>query len=150
VHGLLNKETPNMKTTLLAILVLAISTGAACADLALPSRLSLAPVPTGFASQSHATSHMLSEPTLTLGQVSGTSSLGAKLDPSSVNFAQIGAANQSMPLPSGLVLALVAVFVLALRIMGVNHARAMADHERDSYTGKARMFRSLHEGGADH
>jgi hypothetical protein len=139
-----------MKTTLLAILVLAISTSAVCADTTIPSRLTLAPLPANFASQAHASSRPFSEPALTLGPVSGMSSLGSKLDPSSVNFAQLGAANQTMPLPSGLVLALVALFVLALRILGLNHARAMADHERASYTGKARMFRALHEGGTDH
>lgn len=39
----------------------------------------------------------------------------------------------------------VAVFVLALRIFGLNRARALAEHERASYHGKAKMFRSLQE-----
>lgn len=136
-----------MKKTLLALIVLTVSTGAVLADSAIPSRLTLAPVPSTFAQQTH---NGIPTGPLTLGSASETSSIGSKLDPSNVNFAQLGSTNQTMPLPSGLILALVAIFVLALRIMGLNHARAMADHERDSYHGKAQMFRVLHEGGSDH
>jgi hypothetical protein len=64
---------------------------------------------------------------------------------SSTNFAQLDTHAHMVPISSGMVLALIALFVLALRIMGVNHARAMADHERHSHHGKAQMFRSLHE-----
>lgn len=136
-----------MKITLLALLALAISTGAACADSAIPSRLALGPVPAVFTTQNATVSSM---PPLTLASASNTSTIGATLDPSSANFAQLGTVNRSLPLSSGFILALVAVFVLAMRIMGLNHARAMADHERHSYHGKAQMFRALHEGGADH
>jgi len=58
-------------------------------------------------------------------------------------FAQVGATSHS-PLSSGMALTLVAVFALTLRLVGLNRARALADHERDSYQGKAQMFRSLH------
>jgi hypothetical protein len=61
------------------------------------------------------------------------------------NFAQLGTHSHMVPISSGMVLALVALFVLAVRIMGLNHARAMADQERDSYHAKAQMFRALHE-----
>jgi hypothetical protein len=61
------------------------------------------------------------------------------------NFAQLDTHVRMVPISSGMVLALIALFVLAVRIMSVNHARAMADQERDSYHAKAEMFRSLHE-----
>ena len=63
------------------------------------------------------------------------------------HFAQVGATSHS-PI-SGLILTLLAVSVLTLRLVGLNRARAMADHERDTYRGKAQMFRSLHEGQSD-
>lgn len=53
--------------------------------------------------------------------------------------------NGRAPISSRMLLTLVAVVVVALRVMGLTHARAMADHERSSYSGKAQMFRSLHE-----
>jgi hypothetical protein len=148
VHRLLSRLVyPIMKTTLLVLIALTVSTSAVCANSAIPSRLTLGPVPSGFSTQSASVTSM---PPLTLATASGTSNIGSKLDPSNLNFAQLGSANQTMPLPSGLILALVAIFVLALRIMGLNHARAMADHEFYSHQGKAQMFRALHEGGADH
>jgi hypothetical protein len=138
-----------MMKTLLAFIALAISTSAVCADSMIPSRLTLQ-APTGFATQSHGATIASSIPPLTIAPVPGSAPGSFKLGSSSANFAQLSTVNQTMPLPSGLILALVAIFVLALRIMGLNHARAMADHERHSYHGKAQMFRALHEGGADH
>ena len=61
------------------------------------------------------------------------------------NFAQLDTHARMVPISSGMVLALIALFVLAIRIMSVNHARAMADQERDSYQAKAQMFRALQE-----
>jgi hypothetical protein len=59
-------------------------------------------------------------------------------------FAQLETPSHT-PVSSSLILTLVVVFVFALRLMGLNHARAMADHERNTYHGKAQMFRSLHD-----
>jgi hypothetical protein len=140
----LRDGTPIMKTLLLAFVAFAFSMWAARADSMTVPSLTLAPV----AAANHGSS-AASIPPLTLAATAGTTSTGFKLDGGS-NFAQLDTQPGSMPVSSGLVLALVAVFVLALRLMGLKHARAMADHERDSYEGKARMFRALHEGGADH
>jgi hypothetical protein len=61
------------------------------------------------------------------------------------NFAQLDTHAKMVPISSGLVLTLVALFVLAMRIMGVNHARTLAEQERHSYHGKAKMFHALHQ-----
>jgi len=70
------------------------------------------------------------------------------LSSAAAHFAQVGVTSQA-PNSSGLVLTLLAVSVLVLRLVGLNRARALADHERDSYQGKAQMFRSLHEERSD-
>lgn len=137
-----------MKTILIALTALAISTSAVFADPAMPSHLTLALSPSGFMTQKASVSSMAP---LTLALTSNAPMTDSKLDSRShASFAQLGTTNQSMPIPSGLALALVAAFVLAMRIMRLNHARAMADHERNFHHGKAQMFRTLHEGGADH
>jgi hypothetical protein len=139
-----------MKTNLLAIIALAFSASAVCADSAIPSRLGLAPIPATVTTQTHGTSDLASVPALSLAADRSASPAGFKLESSSANFAQLGTSSQAMPLAlplsPGLIMAFVAIFVLALRIIGLNHARAMAEHERNSYQGKARMFRALHEG----
>jgi hypothetical protein len=140
-----------MMKTLLAVIGFAVSTSAIHADSIIPSRLTLAPISSSLVAPTRTASGLPLMPALTLAPLSGTGTMiGTKLNPSSANFAQLGSVNPTMPLPSGLILTLVAIFVLALRIMGLNHARAMADHERQSYQGKAQMSRSLHEGGSDH
>jgi hypothetical protein len=35
--------------------------------------------------------------------------------------------------------------VLAGRIFGLNHAKAMAEHERDLHLAKAKMYRTLND-----
>ena len=142
-----------MKISLLALVVLAMSIRVVCADAAVGSRLVLASTPVSFREVDQDTSRVTSLPSLTLAAGEEASTPGFKLDTSSAHFAELSTAKRTplaLPLSSGLGLTLLAGFVLALRIMGLNHARAMADHERESYQGKARMFRSLHEGGADH
>jgi hypothetical protein len=134
-----------MKTTLLAILALAVSASALCAESALPLQLGAAPTLTTVTAPAY--SPRISLPlSLTLAQESDVPTVDLKLEPGSSNFAQLDTNSPSMPLSSGFVLALVAGLVLALRVMKLNHARAMADHERDSYHGKARMFHALREG----
>jgi hypothetical protein len=139
-----------MKTTLLALLALAVSTSEACADSAFPSHLGLAPI----LSQIQTTSDAATVPTLTLAtDRSPASEANFQLESSTSSFAQLGTSSQAMPLAlplsPGLIMAFVAVFVLALRVIGLNHARAMADHERDSYRGKERMFHALHQGDSN-
>jgi hypothetical protein len=64
------------------------------------------------------------------------------------HFAEVGATSHA-PMSSGMALTLLAVSVVALRLVSLNRARALADHERDSYRGKAQMFRSLREETSD-
>ena len=71
----------------------------------------------------------------------------ARLSPD-VQFAQLEAPDHAS-IFSTLVLTLVVVSVITFRLVGLNRARAMADHERDTYRGKAQMFRSLHEERTD-
>ncbi len=61
-------------------------------------------------------------------------------------FAQIEGGSHA-PLSSGSLLTLVVVAVVALRLMGLNRARAMADHERNTYQARAEMYRWLHANG---
>jgi hypothetical protein len=110
-----------MKTLLLAITALTLSFGAARANSGFQEQLAVVSVPAMPASDT----------------VSHSSS--------ATNFAQLDTHARMVPISSGLVLSLVALFVLAVRIMGINHARAMADQERDSYHGKAQMLRSLRD-----
>jgi hypothetical protein len=130
-----------MKTILLALTLVALSLTVSKAGSAIPTRLGLAPLPASFAATARHPGVAL--PKLTLAPLPGTATSNLPSNPS--EFAQLGAQNRSLPISSGMVLALVALFVLAMRIMGLNHARAMADHERDSHHGKAQMFRSLQE-----
>ena len=106
------------------------------------------PLPATVASSN--TTDATTVPALTLASPANAAPAGFKLESSSSSFAQLGTSSQAMPfalpLSPGLILAFVAVFVLALRIIGLNHARALADHERDSYRGKEKMFRALHNG----
>jgi hypothetical protein len=107
-----------MKTLTLALTILTLSFAAADKASAAPSRFDVELISTTMSS-------------------TGLSSAAA-------HFAQVGATSQT-PISSGVALTVIAVFVLALRLMSLNRARAMADHERDTYRGKAQMFRSLHE-----
>jgi hypothetical protein len=74
--------------------------------------------------------------------------LAATAPASGSQFAELNTDSHA-PISSSMLLTLVAVLVVAFRLMGLNHARAMADHERDSYHGKARMFHALREDGAN-
>jgi hypothetical protein len=121
-----------MKTILLACAVLAMSYTAGNADASFPTHASLSPK-TG----------VMAMPKLTIAPLPGTTLSTVPSSPA--EFAQLGSQDHALPISPEVVLGLIALFVLALRIMGLNHARAMADHERDSHQGKAEMFRSLHE-----
>ena len=128
-----------MKTLLLALSVLTLSLGVGNAHSKMPSRLGLLSLPNGSSAplQSSATI-----PRLTLAPLPGSMATTVPSSPS--EFAQLDTQKHQLPVSSGMIFGMVALFVLALRIMGLNHARAMADHERDSHHGKAEMFRSLH------
>ena len=105
-----------MKTLTLALTILTLSLVTADQAAAAPSRFDLELISTTMSS-------------------TGLSTAAA-------HFAQMGATSHA-PISSGAALTVIAVFVLALRLMSLNRARALADHERDSYQGKAQMFRSL-------
>jgi hypothetical protein len=131
-----------MKTLLLALTILTLSFTLGKADYAIPTQLGLGSI-SSFTS-SHRDS-LQAMPKLTIATLRETTS--SSLATSAAEFAQLGTGR--MPISSGTALTLVAVLVIGLRLMGLNHARAMADHERDSYHGKAQMFRSLHEERSD-
>jgi hypothetical protein len=114
-----------MKMLLLALTALTLSFGAARAD-STSVQFAVVSVPSTLTAHASAPA-------------------ASTLSSSASNFAQLDTHARMVPISSGMVLALIALFVVALRIMGVNHARAMADHERHSHHGKAQMFRSLHE-----
>jgi hypothetical protein len=135
---------PIMKTILLAFVALTVSVGALRADHAKPSYLGAAPVLASITTPAGGPTITLAS-SLTLPQESNTARIALKLQPNGVNFAQLETTAPAMPFSSSVALALVAAVVLALRVMGLNHARAMADHERDSYHGKDRMYRALRE-----
>ena len=128
-----------MKTILLAFAVLAMSYTAGNADSSVPNRLGLLPIPANGAMP--AKTGVMAMPKLSLAPLPGTTHSTVPSSPS--EFAQLGSQQHALPISPSMVFGLIALFVLALRIMGVNHARAMADHERDSHHGKAEMFRAL-------
>jgi hypothetical protein len=137
-----------MKTILLACVALTVSLGALRADPAMPSYPGAAPVLASITTPAGGATITLPS-SLTLAQESDAAPIDLKLQPNSSNFAQLDTTAPAMPFSSGVALALVTAVVLALRVMGLNHARAMADHERDSYHGKDRMYRALREDGMD-
>ena len=112
-----------MKMLLLAITALTLCLGNARANSSYQEELAVVSIPAMPASD------VVSSPTHS----------------TATNFAQLNTHAPMVPISSGMVLALIALFVLAVRIMSVNHARAMADQERDSYHAKAQMFRALQE-----
>jgi hypothetical protein len=116
-----------MKLVLLAFTALTLTFGAARANSAFSEELAVVSVP--------AVPAYITADARTAAPVSGTTS----------NFAQLDTHARMVPISSGLVLTLIALFVLAMRIMGINHARALAEQERHSYHGKAKMFHSLHQ-----
>jgi hypothetical protein len=116
-----------MKLLLLTVTAMTLSFGAARVNGASPEQFAVISVP---AAPAYTTTAPQAAPPV--------SSNGS-------NFAQLDTHARMVPISSGLVLTLIALFVLAMRIMGVNHARALAEQERHSYHGKATMFRSLHE-----
>jgi hypothetical protein len=64
----------------------------------------------------------------------------------SASFADINATSKSIPLPPTYMIALmISGLVLAGRIFGLNHAKAMAEHERDLHLAKAKMYRTLND-----
>jgi hypothetical protein len=126
-----------MKTLFLALTVLSLSLMVGNADSSVPTRFGLGPV-------SENITHRAGLPWARLTLAALPDTTASTLTGSPVEFAQVSAPSHPMPISSGMVLGLIAVFVLAIRIMGLNHARALADHERDSYHGKEQMFRSLH------
>ena len=111
-----------MKMLLLAITALTLCLGTARANSGYQEELAVVSVPAMPASDS-----------VSVATPSGNAS----------NFAQLDTHAHMVPISSGMVLALIALFVLAVRIMSVNHARAMADQERHSYLAKEQMFHSL-------
>jgi hypothetical protein len=137
-----------MKTILLACVALTVSIGALRANPAMPSYLGAAPLLTSIVTPAGGATITLPS-SLTLAQEGAAGPIDLKLQPNSSNFAQLDTTAPAMPFSSSLALALVAAVVLALRVMGLNHARAMADHERDSYHGKDRMYRALREDGTN-
>lgn len=135
-----------MKTTILAIVALAVSAAALRAESTVPSYLGASPELTSVTTP--ATDPATTLPSsLTLAQASDPAPLDLKLPSNSSSFAQLSTTGP-VRLSSGFIMALVAAFVLTLRVMGLNHARAMAEHERDSYHGKDKMFRALQEDGS--
>lgn len=131
-----------MKTSLIALLALALSVGAVRAVSPLTPHLGLALPPS---------TEVAVLPALSLASSHSPASSSFSLRSSSSDFAQLSTTPTRLPFTfsPGLIMACVAMLVLALRIIGLNHARALAEHERDSYRGKAQMFRSLHEGGSN-
>jgi hypothetical protein len=117
-----------MKMLLLTITALTLSFGAARATSDFSEQLAVITVP---ATPAYDTA--------------GAQAASPAVSSNGSNFAQLDTHAKMVPISSGLVLALIALFVLAMRIMGVNHARALAEQERHSYHGKAKMFHALHK-----
>jgi hypothetical protein len=61
---------------------------------------------------------------------------------STANFAELNDGGKSMPLPPAWSLGLI-LLVLVARVFGLNHARALADHEKETHRAKTQMYRSL-------
>lgn len=130
-----------MKTLLLAVAVLALSFTAGNADSSLPTRFGLAPLAANAATPASSDA-VTTVPKLTIAPLPG--SRVSTLPSSASEFAQLGTQSHPLPISPGVVVGLIALFVVAMRIMSVNRARAMAEIERDSHHGKAAMFRDLH------
>jgi len=128
-----------MKMLLLAFALLALSYTVGNADSAVPTRFGLAPMVTNSPTSPAAVPEV---PKLTIAPLPDAVTSTVPSSPS--EFAQLAATRHSLPISPGMALALVALFVLALRVLRVNHAHAMAEHERHSHHDKAEMFRWLH------
>jgi hypothetical protein len=129
-----------MKTTvtLLAAALITCAGFSARASTSSDVALTLAPAPSVAASALPATPLLTLAPTPSadVGSYLGTGS--------SSHFAQF-ATIRNLPVSPTLVFALIALFILGMRLMGLRHAHSMAEHERHSHHGRAQMFRSLHE-----
>ena len=63
---------------------------------------------------------------------------------STSHFAQLEMA-KTLPAAPAIGFMLLALFILALRLVAIRHAHSLAQHERHSADGREQMFRSLHE-----
>ena len=128
-----------MKTLAIAAAFLLLR-GAVHADSLASNQLVL-PVAPGIAENSTLPQAI---PALTLAPISNTTTLEQGLATgNSSHFAQL-AASARMPISPALVFALIALFIVGMRLMGLRQARTMAVHEHHSHHGKAEMFRALH------
>jgi hypothetical protein len=144
-HRLLSRKTnPIMKTTALylaAMLVLPFSLAHAKSAASTPSLSFGGQVATLSTS---APADVVSSPALS-GRGSDFAA-GLHQTTSTASFADLNATSKSIPLPPTWMIALmISALVLAGRIFGLKHARAMADHERDMHLAKAKMYRTLHD-----
>ena len=129
-----------MKTLAIAFAALLLVRGAVHADSTSSNQLVLPATPASAAGSLSPQAI----PALTLAPLSDTTTSDQGLATgSSSHFAQL-AATARMPVSPAMVFALIALFVVGMRLMGLRQARTMAVHERHSHHGKAEMFRALH------